>query len=123
MAVVKPDMETLEIIGYEVGQAFAAFMRGMLSGFSDYSTLAPEESVNDSNPDKEIKTEKTRIEDCKECWCNTCEKLEYCTYIRNGHVADGIQPKPCIGCADYLRFKPTEHPCCKNYIEGPENNG
>ena len=110
------DLEKFEILGYEIGQAFAAYMRGAISGFSDFSALAPAPGKTpDSRPVMNGKQLNKDYKDCEACLCNTCANLDSCTSIRVGYVQGCIRPNPCIGCADGMRFSPVEPLRCGKY--------
>ena len=123
------DIKAFEVMGYEVGQAFAAYMRGFTVGIAD-GCAAPLENVTDisTTPDGDEHAtgrDKTLIEDCRGCWCNTCAAIEECENGREGFQLDGVRPRPCLGCYDGMRFmKKYSARCqCDAYIAGAENNG
>ena len=119
------DVAAFEAIGYEVGQAFAAYMRGFTAGLADAYVAPPENVTENSTTDDGEPAErvKTRIEDCRACWCNTCAEILNCENIREGWQPDGERPNPCVGCFDGMRFTPKEKAAfCGGYVEGAENN-
>lgn len=120
MANDKITLEDFEAAGYAAGQMVAAFMRGAFRGLADYEE--PEEPA-DTAPDEA--PEKTRIADCRACWCNSCSSIETCDTIRADEEPDGIRPNPCVGCLDGMRLMPREaEPACGEYVEFEgENNG
>lgn len=65
---------------------------------------------------------KTRIADCRACWCDDCANIETCERHLDGETPDGIIPAPCARCKDGMRFKPKERePGCE-YREGDGQN-
>jgi len=119
--IILPSLETFE----EIGEAFG---RGFFRELAKYEAAVAENMTEDiANPDDEGRERvKTRIEDCRGCWCNTCATLEECENILDGWEPDGIRPLPCVGCFDGMRFKPIERngnrTMCNDYVEGEENN-
>lgn len=91
------------------------------------------ETVTDDEADN-----KTRLGDCKTCWCNTCANIERCLKAPEGQEFFGARPFPCVGCTDGRRYMPkeikdgdpisafaieaTERCPCIGYLEGEENN-
>jgi len=129
------ETEVFEAMGYEVGQAFAAYTRGILLGLSGYATAAEnvtetvtnQDDCKDFEADHVIEREKTQIEDCETCWCNTCTQIEKCAHIPTD-IKWGLRtPFPCHGCGDGKQFmpRPVEKAACpcSHYIAGSENNG
>jgi len=119
--------ECAHTIGYDLARAIAvvsnAFTCGIADGFADMA--APADGVELVNDDTEEEPHiKTDIRDCRECWCDTCAKLESCQRRRDGARPNGIQPFPCIGCFNGMRFMPRAGAACEEYeeIEG-YNNG
>jgi hypothetical protein len=121
------NLKAFEVMGYEVGQAFAAYMRGFTAGIAD-AYAAPLENVTDNSTTAEsdeqpVERVKTRIEDCRGCWCNTCAIIEKCIY--ESKDAPDWHLFPCDGCVNGVRYMPKQ--CgdicpCDGYIEGVENN-
>lgn len=108
-------------LGYDLARALAvmgdAFARGLAGGFADMAAPAGggvELVHSEENEEPELKTD---IQDCRACWCDSCENLETCKKHREGETADGIRPFPCIGCVNGLRFKPQEEAPCEDYIK------
>lgn len=125
------DEETLARCAYTAGRDLAhaaymmgdAFARGIADGFADMAV--PADGVELVNDDTEEETYiKTDIRDCRACWCDACAKLEACQHRRDGASPNGIQPFPCIGCLNGMRFKPRELSVCEEYEEAEGcNNG
>lgn len=122
----RPTLADLEAAGYEIGQMVAALASGALRGMADYNAAPPAPELTE---DRTEPPEKTRIADCRACWCDDCRKLEECeatSAIMNPNgIKDGIRPNPCIGCQDGWRFMPKEsEPDCGSYEPADQpNNG
>lgn len=131
MADFKIDDKTLLRMGLGIGYAFAPFVRGLLRGLEEFEIEEAARDIQEENDairqeqaDETLKrpADKTRIGDCRKCWCNQCGNIEECESIREGSLPDGIRPFPCVDCADGLRFMPTEEPPCDFFKKGNSVN-
>ena len=123
--IILPSLEVIEEMGY-------AFGRGFFKAFAEYEadTIEAAASVTETITPTE-RDEKTRIADCKTCWCNTCLQIENCINEPLQHVIKSSTPFPCEGCLDGMRYMPMsdnpeygkDKPPCSGYIKGAENNG
>ena len=130
MADIKIDEEMLLRAGLGIGYAFAPFFRGLLQGVEDYEVERAARDMMAENDAQEVEEglkrpiQKTKIGDCRKCWCDQCAKLEQCEKLREGALPDGIRPFPCIDCGDGMRFKPCEEARCEDFVQGEGmNNG
>lgn len=123
-------LEEMEAAGYEIGLMIGAIVRGALRGLADYeaqnAALEPaDQLVERDEPAPPL--EKTRLADCRACWCDTCAAIMECENIRPGFQPDGETPLPCVGCYDGARCMPQDNPpTCGGYIAlegGGVNNG
>lgn len=108
--------------GVMTATAFQAFLSGFTDGISGNIAVGTGDSdVNDIEP---IPSQKTNIEDCRDCWCDTCKNIEYCKE-NLANVPDGTYPPlSCYGCKNGMRFKPTEkEPDCNYDKTEGFNNG
>ena len=137
------NLEIHEAIGYEAGQIAAAHLVGALRGFADgleslgYSPLAEaaanvtEISTTPGDGQADEPEGKTRIEDCRACWCNTCANIEDCIDAPEGWQRGVLRPYPCADCADGRMYMPKNttwasipKSCpCAGYTPGGENYG
>ena len=126
MSEIKLDAEELEEAGAALGFMFAALFRGFQAGMDAYDVMQEETAIREIRK-KEAEQEcsvKTEIADCRKCWCDQCARLEECDKIREGFTPDGVNPFPCVGCENGMRFKPCEEPQCEEFVQGEGlNNG
>lgn len=67
---------------------------------------------------------KTRIADCRGCWCDDCADIEKCWRHYKGQQPRLDTPYPCVGCMDGMRFRPKEdEPDCEYREGGGQNHG
>lgn len=127
MDEIKIDAEILEEAGATIGFLCAALIRGFKAGVEEYDVVAAANDIKEVHETEEPLNRnpvKTEINDCRECWCDKCARLEKCEQISAGYAPDGIHPFPCVGCADGMRFKPCEEARCEEFEQGAGvNNG
>lgn len=129
MISINLDDDLLLRAGIGIGYAFAPFFRGLLQGIEDYEIESAAMDIQGEIENQEYNQEseakgKTNIQDCRQCWCDQCEKLEQCTKSRDNVIPNINRPFPCIGCIDGERFRPLEKEKCNEFIQGKGvNNG
>lgn len=127
MADIKINDETLLRMGRGIGYAFAPLFRGVLEGVEDYAieqAALDLQKEHDAHKESEQSAKKTRIDDCRKCWCDQCAKLDRCEHLREGTAADENRPLPCAGCGNGMRFQPCEEERCADFVQGAGyNNG
>ena len=102
-------MQELERMGDGAQGVLWALKNARKGGGAD---VAPE-LVDSAEPEM-----KTRIADCRACWCDDCGRIEACARHLYGATPDGIATAPCVGCKDGMRFRPKELKADCEYTPG-----
>jgi hypothetical protein len=107
------DADAYKGLGEMIGFAAAGFWEGIKAGWEEFKLVAAAQDVEAQEEEKErAMPAKTRIAECRRCWCDQCDKMEGCEMF------------PCHGCGDGTRFMPCEEERCGEFAQSAApNNG
>ena len=102
--------------------AFIAMTQGFAAMEAAFVALdnVTENITNDDGAEREA-GEKTQLDDCAACLCNTCANIESCVHApEEVHRFVGVRPYPCADCLDGMRYTNLDD-ACEGYVEGSGN--
>jgi len=120
----KLTLEDFENLGRAFGAIAAAFRRGFEAGYTNVTenvTGEDDDDLDSDFADDSEAGEKTQLDDCEACLCNTCANIEKCRNADEGREVIGGKPYPCVDCGDGMRYICVDE-VCEGYVKAASGN-